>query len=253
MSVLIGHASIGERGARGNAPGDQTGKEVCVRTWYDKDWLYVFRHPNRDIAEKIAHGMEQVCANPNIGYCQDHRTTMLKYAKEVNYDYSLIKTPCEVDCSSLVGILCKGAGLNVSENIWTGNEREALEFAGFRMFTTADYRKSDRKLRRGDILLSRGHTAVVLQDGDLFRDDPSKYTVDYAMEFTPRIAGTYNVRVRTYLSLRTGASESKTELVQMKNNTKVRCYGYHTGQWYLVVTETGLTGFCFGRYLEREE
>ena len=35
MAVLIGHASINEKGkVTGGKKGDQTGKEVCIRTWY---------------------------------------------------------------------------------------------------------------------------------------------------------------------------------------------------------------------------
>ena len=44
MSVKIGHASLDEnnRISGGNA-GDQTKKEVCIRTWYNKPWLSVIR------------------------------------------------------------------------------------------------------------------------------------------------------------------------------------------------------------------
>ena len=60
MSVLIGHASIDENGnAKGGAAGDQTGKEVCTRSWYDKSWDKLIRPKNSAIAEKIAKAMEQ--------------------------------------------------------------------------------------------------------------------------------------------------------------------------------------------------
>lgn len=37
MSVNIGHASIDENGlASGGVAGNQEGKEVCIRTWYNK-------------------------------------------------------------------------------------------------------------------------------------------------------------------------------------------------------------------------
>mgnify|MGYP007007821211 FL=1 len=53
MAVKIGHASIDERGkARGGAAGDQTGKEVCLRDWYDKNWVSVLRPKNEKEAEK---------------------------------------------------------------------------------------------------------------------------------------------------------------------------------------------------------
>lgn len=62
MAVKIGHASIDERGkARGGAAGDQTGKEVCLRDWYDKNWVSVLRPKNEKEAEKMAKAMEQAC------------------------------------------------------------------------------------------------------------------------------------------------------------------------------------------------
>ena len=49
VSVKIGHASIDENGKiTGGAAGDQNGKEVCTRDWYNKPWLKVFR-PNDQI------------------------------------------------------------------------------------------------------------------------------------------------------------------------------------------------------------
>jgi len=39
MSILIGHASISETGGVNGTKGDSTGKEVCTRTWYSKDWI----------------------------------------------------------------------------------------------------------------------------------------------------------------------------------------------------------------------
>ena len=40
MAVRIGHASIDENGkAAGGAGGDQNGREVLVRQWYEKPWL----------------------------------------------------------------------------------------------------------------------------------------------------------------------------------------------------------------------
>ena len=39
MAVIIGHASIDERGrANSGQAGDQTGREVCTRNWYNRGW-----------------------------------------------------------------------------------------------------------------------------------------------------------------------------------------------------------------------
>ena len=84
MAVKIGHASIDERGkARGGAAGDQTGKEVCLRDWYDKNWVSVLRPKNEKEAEKMAKAMEQACANDHIGYDQSQRTTFFASTKHV--------------------------------------------------------------------------------------------------------------------------------------------------------------------------
>ena len=48
MSTII-HASINEQGKiSGGQLGDQTGKEVCIRSWYSKPWSYVITAKDRD-------------------------------------------------------------------------------------------------------------------------------------------------------------------------------------------------------------
>ena len=59
MSVKIGHASLGENGSKGNKAGDQTGKEVCTRSWYAKDWDCVLRPKTSTLAEKSAKACEK--------------------------------------------------------------------------------------------------------------------------------------------------------------------------------------------------
>ncbi len=44
-SITIVHASINEKGtATGGRTGDQTGKEICTRSYYNKNWTYILRH-----------------------------------------------------------------------------------------------------------------------------------------------------------------------------------------------------------------
>jgi LysM repeat protein len=167
MSVKIGHASVDEnRKARGGASGDQTKKEVCTRTWYNKPWTSVIRPKDSTAAEKIAIAMEQACANDNIGYDQGQRTTLYAQAKAKNWDISKVTTACECDCSSLVAVCVNAAGIPVSKDIYTGNELAALKATGkFDVYTSVQYVGSDAHLKRGDILLGDGHTAIVLSDG----------------------------------------------------------------------------------------
>lgn len=167
MAVTIGHASIDERGkAKGGSAGDQTGREVYTRTWYSKPWTAVIRPKNSGVAEKIAKAMEQACANNRIGYDQNQRTTLFTYAKAANWDLSKVTASCECDCSSLVAVCVNAAGISVSKNIYTGNEKAALSATGaFTVLQDSRYTGSPDLLKRGDILLGAGHTAIVLSGG----------------------------------------------------------------------------------------
>lgn len=168
MAVYIGHACIDERGkANSGKAGDQTLKEVYKRTWYSKPWHTVFRAKSPEIAEKIAKAMEQACANNNIGYDQYQRTTLFELAKAKKWNISKVDKKCETDCSALVAVCCNAAGVTVSKDMYTGNEKSVLKGTGkFNIFTDSVYTKSSSYLRRGDILLGTGHTAIVLSDGE---------------------------------------------------------------------------------------
>ena len=167
MSVKIGHATYDENGkANSGAAGDQTKKEVCTRNWYNKPWTSVIRPKDSSVAEKIAKAMEQACANDNIGYDQYQRTTLYALAKEAGWDLSKITEKCECDCSSLVAVCVNAAGITVSKDIYTGNQKSALSATGaFEVLTDSKYIGSSTYLKRGDILLGSGHTVIVLSDG----------------------------------------------------------------------------------------
>ena len=172
MSVMIAHASIDERGtAKGGQAGDQTGREVCVRTWYNKPWQYVIRFRTPAKAEKVAQAMEWAAANDNIGYDQNQRNTLLKEARKYNYDVSKVKVRCETDCSALVAVACMYAGvpesfMTVSGNCaHTRNLRQLLMNTGLvDVYSSALYTQKTDRLKRGDILLKPGsHVAVVIK------------------------------------------------------------------------------------------
>ena len=170
MAVTIGHASgteYGDTGWNGNAKaGDQTGREVCKRTWYSYPWTAVIRPKDSAVAEKIAKCCEQGAANDNIGYDQSQRETLYTQAKKVNFDLSKITTKCETDCSAFVAVCVNAAGIRVSSDMYTGNELATLRSTGkFTVYTSADYTARSDKLKRGDILLGSGHTAMVLTNG----------------------------------------------------------------------------------------
>lgn len=278
MAVKIGHASIDEnKSARGGKAGDQTAKEVCTRNWYNKPWTSVIRPNDGAKAEIIAKTMEQACANDKIGYDQNQRTTLYTQAKAANWDLSKITTACECDCSSLVAVCVNAAGIAVSKDIYTGNEKAALKATGaFTVLTDSKYLSKSTYLKRGDILLGSGHTAIVLSDGsnadsnasnavsntvsNTANTNTSVKTVkatEAARCFLKTLAGTYTVTASS-LNVRNGAGTTKKKLVAIPKGTKVKCYGYYTsvsGTAWLCVqftyNGTTYTGFASSKYLKK--
>lgn len=170
--VMISHASIDERGnIVGGKSGDQTGKEVCTRSYYSKGWNVVVRMKTPAMREKVADCMVKAVDNNYIGYNQARRMTLINYARNVGYDPSKVTTPCDCDCSSLVTLACIYAGIREASLIVGGNAattstlRKRLQATGaVDIFTSKDYTMSDKKLLVGDILIREGaHTAVVVQ------------------------------------------------------------------------------------------
>ena len=201
MSVMIGQASSDERGQyRGGLAGNQTGRELNMRAWYNRPWDTVLRPRRPEIAEKIATAMEKACRNLFIGYDQWQRTTLFTEAQKVGFDLSKVVVPCETDCSALVAVCVNAAGIPVSKDIYTGNEAAALLATGeFTALKTSTYTTTDKYLLRGDILLNtRSHTAVALSNGSNASGQPLTPTID----------------VSTYPTLRKGAAGAWVLLLQ---------------------------------------
>ena len=105
MTKYIAHSSINENGkvSGGNA-GDQTAKEVCIRTWYNKPWSHVLRLKDEKLRKQVGNNMIDICKNDKIGYCQTHRNSLLTQAIKTNFDFTKISTACECDCSSAITV-----------------------------------------------------------------------------------------------------------------------------------------------------
>lgn len=167
--VKIGSARINEKGTiNGGMAGDQTKSEVSTQDWYlhSKGWV-VIRAKDADVREKIARNMDSICANDNIGYCQDHRNTLTAAAQPYGYDASKVTKKVEVDCSEAVRNCVLYAGIPVG-SFSTANETNALKSTGeFDVLTDDAYCKSSDYLVRGDILVTKtkGHTVVALSNG----------------------------------------------------------------------------------------
>lgn len=171
----ICHASLDEHGkVKGGVAGDQSGKEVCIRSWYNKPWGCVIRFCEPAMREKVARCMELAAYNNNIGYDQNQRNTLLQKARKYNYDVSRVTESCETDCSALVSVACMYAGIPESVLTLNGNcattrtLKQILKSTGeVDIYTTPLYTQKSDRLIRGDILLKEGsHVAVVVQ-GDI--------------------------------------------------------------------------------------
>lgn len=268
MAVYIGHASIDERGrANSGAAGDQTGKEVYKRTWYSKPWHTVFRPKSATVAEKIAKAMEQACANNNIGYDQYQRTTLYTLAKAKGWDISKVTTKCETDCSALVAVCCNAAGVTVSKDIYTGNQTAALKATGkFTIYTESKYVGGSAHLKRGDILLGNGHTAIVLSDGDkatvaknetVATKTTQKIATGTAQKLSKSLAGTYKVTASS-LNVRNNAGTKAEKMVAIPKDTEVKNFGYYSednGTKWLYIQfkykDVLYTGFASSKYLKK--
>lgn len=257
-TVYIGHASIDENGkTSGGMTGDQTGKEVCVRTWYNKPWNTVVRAKDPVKAEKIAKAMEQACANENIGYDQSNRMSLYEQAKGLNWDISKVGL-CECDCSSLVAVCCNAAGIAVSKSMTTRNELNTLlKTNEFTMGTDPMFTKTSANLKRGDILIGTGHTAIVLGDGiSEVKPIPIQTPTNILEEPTAvnaAAAGWYQTTAN--LKLRYGAGTDKGEILVMPKNSKVLFYGRYSldssGKAWMYVVYCNIIGYCSVDYLKK--
>lgn len=277
MAVRIGHASIDENGfAKNGTAGDQTGKEVCIRSWYNhtKGWI-VLRCKDASKREKIAQAMEKACANPDIGYDQYQRDTLFNNIKDKGFDPSKTTKKVETDCSALVRVCIAYAyGADKAGNIRTVSEPSMLVKTGlFEKLTDAKYCASSDYLLRGDILCTStsGHTVVVLDNGAKIKASTStttttttaKKAAEAAYCKDEAISGEYKVASCSWLSVRNGAGtkenrfgKDKSVMVAIPAGCKVKCYSYYTPvngtKWlYVQFTYNGVTytGFASSKHL----
>lgn len=189
--MRIGHASSGN-----NIPGDNSGKEVCIRPYYSKPWSFIIRAKNPAVAEKMAVACERGCNNNCIGYSQARRNTLKNQAVIVNYDLSKIKIDCDCDCSSFMCVCAECAGVKIPYSginaPTTRTMSSAFAATGqFDILMNDKYLNSPDYLQRGDILVSPGsHTVMALDNGskaagsqypNLSRGAKNEYVLNWQM------------------------------------------------------------------------
>ena len=153
----------------GGMPGDQTGQEYCVRTWFDRPWGCVLRHTDKQVGLELAKVAIAAANNRHIGYNQMRRGTYYIELKLAGWEPSKIKRNCEADCSSstCANVIAVGHRLkkkklqSISPALTTSSLKAALKAAGFEVLTDEKYRKKEDHLMPGDILLLEGHHVAI--------------------------------------------------------------------------------------------
>lgn len=175
------HASISENsdaGWNGNAKaGDQTGKEVCVRSWYSSPWDVMLRYPDKSIATKAASAAVKLANSDLVGYDQSERNTLYNALSAVNFDVDAYietgkKTEC--DCSSFVYAVycCFIPGMRSNNNApVTSNMRDLYNEWGFVVHTGEKY-LTGNNLINGDILVNEDSHTAIITDGTTTETSP---------------------------------------------------------------------------------
>ena len=238
MAVLIGHASCTETGkAKGGLAGDQTGKEVCIRNWYNKEWDAVLRPTVQAIAENSARICEQICACELVGYDQNGRNTLWEAYLRTRKIVPIEKVEC--DCSSLQTYcaILGGANVEYGSNAPTTSTMIAKFTANgsYEVLTDEKYTKSSDYLKRGDILVKKGHhTVMVLSDGARVNEKLGKITIPSPTirkgntgTKVSNLQKTLNTLFACGLSV-DGDFGNKTEKAVRNTQTTLKTLGYYT-------------------------
>jgi len=167
---MISNSGHDERGRySGGKPGDQTGQEWAIRTWYNRPWTHCIVFEDAKVRECICQLSIEAANNDNVGYDQGNRTSYNKALEDAGFRPKNIKVKCEADCSSGVAANVRATGYllnipalkNVSPDAYTGNLVAVMKKAGAKIYTDKKYLTSEKHLKDGYILLYEGHHACV--------------------------------------------------------------------------------------------
>ena len=253
--ITLIHSRISEDGTIDGEPGDQTGREVCITEWIESKWTAAFRPCDPYIAEKIAETAADGAKNAHVGYSQKSRLTLYEAAKNVNFNLKKVTKDCNCDCSSFVAVCVIAAGIKISPDMWTGNLRETLLGTGAFIEVSPD----PGQLATGDIILRKGHVAIVRIDGVQIPDEIEISTVIYAACLDKSRSGVYKAITPVYM--REGNSISYRAMTVIGTSDSVYNYGYYSPDvttpgkiWlYCNAYKDGVTytGFVCDKWLER--
>ena len=244
MGIQIGHAVLDELGKTiGLTPGDQTGKEIALATWYAKNkagrvWKYYLECTDADMAERAARYMEQICADDSFGYSQG-KTQRWEGFHSIKANGGIVfGARGDFDCSSLILSCFILAGLNMAPTGYTGDMRARLMATGkFKSYSDSTHISTDRLAKRGGIYLRDGHTLMALEDGN---------EVGNAVETADlKVVGKIVVdEINKWCNVRSGPGMEYTILGKARKDDVFNIYGV-VEDWYQI-DYNGSFGYIFG-------
>lgn len=244
MAIQIGHAVMDENGKTvGLTPGDQTGKEIALATWYAKNksgrvWQYYLECTDSTIAERAARYMEQICADSAFGYSQG-KTQRWDGHRSIKLNGGVVSgARGDFDCSSLIISCYIFAGLNLQPDGFTGNLRAKFLATGkFKSYSDSAHLSSDKLATRGGIYLRSGHVLMALEDGGGAFDNES------ASGLT--VVGKIIVdEIKKWCNVRSGPGMEYTIIGKARKDDVYNVYGV-VEDWYKV-DYNGSVGYIFG-------
>lgn len=264
--MYIAQASISEHNDTGwngkSRAGDQTGREVYVRSWYPYNWDCILRYPDVKIARRASDIAIKLANSNLVGYDQSERNTLYKALKKHGWNVdkyikSGVRTEC--DCASFVYACycCLIPALRSDDNAPTcGKLRTLFKKVGFKCYTAKKYITTDNNLEAGDVIVNESAHAIIAVNmgGDVEQGSVvASHGADY---FDRAIAGKY--KTTDALNLRNGAGTNYKVLTVIPNKTTVNNYGYYSYagniKWYYVkvkINKTEYVGFVSSKYLRK--
>jgi hypothetical protein len=259
----MAHAVRAEDGTKdGLIPGDQDRREVRIQTYYarndaGKPWEQVLRARDPALAERIALNMTTLAENDRIGYSQRRRMTWYNSAK--SQGGSITKAEGDCDCSSGVSGGTQLAGGRVKANLATSNMLQGFGSSGqFDILTDAKYLASADFLRRGDILLRKGHTAVIIDNGSKAarQEDSDDNALPEGNTFRLLVDDYYEINgekfgVKEWCRVRKGPSIEDDILGKAYRGEIFEAYGF-AEDWYQI-NYHGRVGYIYKTFVSEGE
>lgn len=185
-TVYVGSARSDENGrAYGGKAGDQkSGREVSTQAYYVHDYGWrVFRPIDEEKAQKMAEAMRVICDDNDVGYDQHQRTSLYNLLKQNGFDIYTINKKTETDCSALVRVCAKYAGIDLPDFNTSSEPKALLESGQFKELTGSKYTSQSAYLGAGDVLCTskKGHTVIVLNNGSKYEGSTLQPMDEYAL------------------------------------------------------------------------